>query len=109
MAQPSRYLTVAAALARYRFMATVVGVMLLVVFIGIPFGRFESVVGPIHGGLYIIYLGTVLDLVIRARLRLWPLVAMVVSGWVPFVAFFTERRVTRIVRATQERTADQEA
>lgn len=109
MAQPSRYLTVTAALTRYRIMATVVGVMLLVVFIGIPFDRFESVVGPIHGALYIIYLLTVLDLVIRARLRLWPLIAMVVSGWVPFVAFFTERRVTRMVRAAPEWTADQAA
>ena len=100
----SRYLTVSGALARYRVMAMIVGVMLIVVFVCIPFDRAESVIGPIHGALYIIYLVTVLDLVIRARLRFWALVAMVVSGWVPFVAFFTERWVTRTVRPRIEPT-----
>ena len=83
----------AAALARYRIMAYVVGVMLIVVFCAIPFDSVESVVGPVHGVLYILYLVTVLDVFVRWRLRLPTLLAMVAGGWVPFLAFVVERWV----------------
>lgn len=94
MAQPARDLTSAkrrGALARYRVMAYVVGVMLIVVFASIPFGALERVVGPIHGALYIVYLLSVLDVFVRFRLRLVDLVAMVAGGWVPLLAFVVER------------------
>lgn len=98
MAEPSRGLTVAAgsrsALVAYRFMAYVVGCMLIVVFVSIPFPSVEQVVGPIHGGLYIVYLLAVLNLVARTRLGLWALLAMVTGGWVPFAAFAVERWTT---------------
>jgi len=87
------------ALLRYRIMAYVVGVMLIIVFASIPFQSVERVVGFIHGMLYLLYLLTVLDLVRRARLRFWTLVAMVCGGWVPFLAFVVERWVTRRVTA----------
>jgi integral membrane protein len=79
-------------------MAYVVGVMLIVVFVSIPFQAVEKVVGFTHGMLYLVYLVTVLELVRRARLGFWTLVAMVCGGWVPFLAFFVERWVTRRVR-----------
>jgi integral membrane protein len=107
VAQPARTLTRAligrrpeAALARYRFMAYVVGVMLIVVFCAIPFDSVESVVGPVHGVFYIVYLITVLDVFVRWRLRLPTLLGMVAGGWVPFLAFVVERWVRGRLRAT---------
>jgi integral membrane protein len=87
------------ALLRYRVMAYVVGVMLIVVFVSIPFQSVERPVGFTHGMLYLVYLLTVLDLVRRARLGFWTLVAMVCGGWVPFLAFVVERWVTRRVES----------
>ncbi len=91
-----------AALTRYRVMAYVVGTGLLVlVLVGVPLqygaGRpgVVSVVGPIHGFLYIIYLITAFDLARRARFTLWQMAGMIGAGLVPFLAFFVERRVTR--------------
>lgn len=94
------------ALGRYRVMADVVGVALVVlVFVGMPLeyaaGRptVVQVLGPIHGLLYIVYLLAAIDLSRRSQLR-WPqMLAMAAAGLVPFVAFIVERRVTR--RVTQ--------
>jgi integral membrane protein len=80
-------------------MAYVVGVMLIIVFASIPFSSVEAVVGPIHGVLYILYLLAAIDLVRQTRLGLWPLLAMVAGGWVPFLAFVVERWVTRRLAA----------
>ncbi len=82
------------ALLRYRILAYIVGCMLIVVFATIPFGKVEAVIGPIHGALYITYLFLVVDLVRRARLGVWTLLAMVTGGWIPFAAFIVERRVS---------------
>lgn len=100
-------------LVRYRAMAYVVGVGLLVlVCVGVPLqyaaGKpaFVGVVGPIHGFLYIVYLVTVADLARRFRLGLGPLVALVAAGFVPFLAFVVERRTSRrIERERQELVA----
>ena len=90
------------ALLRYRVMAFVVGVgLLILVFVGVPLqygaGRPQvaAIVGPIHGFLYIVYLLTALDLARRARFTLWQLAGMVGAGFVPFLAFFVEARVNR--------------
>jgi integral membrane protein len=87
------------ALLRYRIMAYIVGVMLIVVFVSIPFQSVEKVIGFVHGMLYLLYLVTVLDLVRRAHLRFWTFVAMVCGGWVPFLAFVVERWITRRLAA----------
>ena len=100
MAQPARALIgkrPEAALARYRVMAYVVGVMLIVVFCAIPFDSVERVVGPVHGILYIVYLATVVDVFVRWRLRLPTLLVMVAGGFAPFLAFIVERWVRRRV------------
>ncbi len=72
-------MTLARSLLVYRVLAYIVGVMLIIVFCTIPFSGVEQVVGPIHGVLYIVYLAAALNLVIRARLGLWTLVAMVTA------------------------------
>jgi integral membrane protein len=94
-------------------MAYVVGVGLLVlVLVGVPLqyaagqAAVVHVVGPIHGFLYIVYLACVLDVARHFRLGLGQLVALVAAGFVPFLAFFVERRTTRRVsRGQQESVA----
>lgn len=92
-------------LARYRVMAYVVGTMLvLLVFVAIPlqYGanipQVAVVVAPIHGYLYIVYLITGADLARKAHWRLGRIVLVVAAGFVPFVAFVVEHRVTRQMR-----------
>lgn len=95
------------ALLRYRVMAYAVGVGLAVlVLIGVPLKYAASspqvvqVVGPIHGALYIVYLVSAADLVVRrARWSVTQLAAVILAGLVPFLAFFVERRITRRVEA----------
>lgn len=89
-------------LVRYRIMAYVVGVMLIVlVCIAVPIQyaanrpTMAQVVSPIHGILYMIYLVTVWDLVRRGGFTRRQVVAMVGSGFVPGLAFVVERRITR--------------
>ncbi len=96
MAQPARPVTSpTTAIGRYRIMAWVVGIMLIAVFVAIPFQTVETVIGPIHGILYIIYLATVVQMLVVYRLGFWYFVGMVVAGWCPFVSFVVERLVTR--------------
>lgn len=98
-----------AALLRYRVMAYVVGVgLIILVFVGMPlqYGAGSkavvSIVGPAHGFLYIVYLLAVLDLVRRARLSFWSMLAMVAAGLVPFLAFIVERRITASIAPRPE-------
>jgi integral membrane protein len=93
------------ALLRYRIMAYVVGVgLIILVFIGIPLQYAANspgvvkVVGPIHGAFYIVYLLAAADLARRARFGLVQLAAMVAAGFVPIVAFLVERQVVRRLR-----------
>lgn len=97
--------TLEGALARYRVMATVVGVGLIaLVFVGMPlqFGAglpvVVKIVGPLHGFLYILYLVAALDLARRARFSFLEMLAMVGAGLLPFLAFIIERRITHRVR-----------
>jgi integral membrane protein len=94
-----------AALRRYRFMAYVVGTGLLILaFVGIPlqYGaglpQVAQVVGIIHGAMYIVYLMAAVDLARRGGLKIVQLAMMVLAGFVPFVAFIVERKVTRTVQ-----------
>ena len=92
-------------LVRYRVMAYVVGVGLLVlVLVGVPLQYAAAmpavvqIVGPLHGFLYIVYLVTVADLVRRFHLSSVQVVALVAAGFVPFLAFVVEARMTRRIR-----------
>jgi len=92
------------ALLRYRIMAYLVGIGLLVLtLVGVPLqyaaNRPEvvTVVGPIHGFLYIVYLLAAFDLARRARFSLMQMLAMFCAGFLPFLAFFVEHHVARRV------------
>lgn len=91
----ARPLTLRDPLLRYRIMAWIVGVMLIAVFVTIPFPKVDAVLGPIHGVLYIVYLATVVNMLIAYRVGLWYFVGMVVAGWCPFVSFIVERMISR--------------
>lgn len=88
-------------LLRYRVMAYIVGVLLVVlVFIGMPLKylggvpEVVAVVGTAHGFLYMVYLVTALDLAIRRRWRIGKILVVFAAGLVPFLTFYVERRVT---------------
>ncbi len=102
----------AGALLRYRIVAYIVGVVLLVlVFVAMPvkyIGGDRSLVaavGPVHGFLYIVYLVVTFDLGRRAD---WPLKRMalvMLAGTVPFLSFVAERVITRRMRTEQATAA----
>lgn len=89
------------ALIRYRVIAYLVGVVLLLLTAGVVlrygFGhpQLSETVSPIHGFLYMVYLVAVFDLGRRVG---WPLARMgwvMLAGTVPLLSFYAERRVTR--------------
>ncbi|CAM5676556.1 DUF3817 domain-containing protein [Streptomyces aurantiogriseus] len=95
-------------LTRYRVMAYVTGVLLVLLTLGViakyllemdGADSFTSVVGIAHGWLYVLYLVFAFDLGSKAkwpvRKQLWVLLA----GTVPTAAFFVERNVTRELEA----------
>ena len=95
-----------AALTRYRVMAYVVGVLLLVlVFVAMPIRYFGhnrtpvAIVGTAHGFLYCVYLLTAFDLALRAKWSVKGAVLTILAGTVPFVSFVAERTTTRKTRA----------
>jgi integral membrane protein len=102
---------VAGALLRYRVIAYVVGVVLLVlVLVAMPVkyiggnASLVAIVGPVHGFLYMVYLVLTFDLGRRAD---WPLKRMalvMLAGTVPFLSFVAERSVTRQLRAQPHAT-----
>jgi integral membrane protein len=96
---------VRSALTRYRVMAYVVGVGLLVlVLVAMPLKYLADepvlveTVGPVHGFLYMVYLVTVLDLAPRCRWSAKRAVLVMLAGTIPFLSFVAERRVTQLVR-----------
>jgi integral membrane protein len=100
---------VQAAVGRYRAMAYVVGTLLVVlVFVAVPVKyiggepALSSIVSPVHGLLYMVYLAFAFDLYRRAGWPLSRMAVMVAAGLVPFLAFFIERKITQEVRAAAE-------
>ncbi len=94
-----------APLTRFRVMAYVTGVMLLVLlFVAMPlkyFGEYDlamGIVGPMHGALYMIYAVVAFDLAVRAKWSFQRTLLLLLAGTVPFLSFFLERRATGWVR-----------
>lgn len=91
------------ALRRYRVMAWVTGVMLLILVAemlvkyvlqpGDDVLRWIEWIPFAHGWIYVVYLVTVIDLWSVMRWRLGRLVLMVLGGVVPVMSFVVERRV----------------
>ena len=90
-----------AAVLRYRVMAYVTGVVLVVLcFVGIPLQvaghpAVANDVGVVHGILYIIYLAAAWLLARRLGLAVKPTVIMLLVGTIPIMTFIVERWVTR--------------
>ncbi|HVQ88705.1 MAG TPA: DUF3817 domain-containing protein [Actinomycetes bacterium] len=91
------------ALIRYRVMAWIVGVMLLVVvaatlvkYLGDNPTLIETV-GPIHGFLYVVYLIATVDLAMRLRWSPAKTVGICLAGTIPFLSFVAEHRVNQQV------------
>jgi integral membrane protein len=96
---------VGAALTRYRVVANIVGVVLIVlVVVGMPLKYIWNnpviveTIGPAHGFLYMVFLVTAFDLGRRAHWPLSRMVLVMLAGTVPFVSFYAERLVTRQAR-----------
>jgi integral membrane protein len=93
--------TVQGALTRYRIIAWVVGVGLLVlVLVAMPLkyigdrDSMVAIVGPIHGFLFMVYLVLTFDLGRRVP---WPfrrMLLVMAAGTIPFLSFWAERRVS---------------
>lgn len=91
------------ALLRYRVIAWIVGVLLIVLFcIGIPLqyaaghNQVDAIVGVAHGVVfYPLYLLLTFDLARRVRMPPLRLLLTLLAGTVPFVSFVAERATTR--------------
>ncbi|MBA2944620.1 DUF3817 domain-containing protein [Streptomyces himalayensis] len=95
-------------LTRYRVMAYVTGVLLVLLTLG-TIGKyvldmdgaadFTKVVGIAHGWLYVVYLVFAFDLGSKAK---WPVAKqlwVLLAGTIPTAAFFVERKVSRELEA----------
>lgn len=110
-----------AALTRYRAMATIVGILLVVLcLVGLPLhyahlvnpawfpvgstgeqigDGISAYLGVAHGWLYLIFLITAFQLSRRAGWDLGFTLVTLVSGTVPLLSFWAEARATERVRA----------
>ncbi|KIZ14064.1 DUF3817 domain-containing protein [Streptomyces natalensis] len=101
-------------LTRYRAMAYITAVMLLVLCTcmvfkyGFGMGKdLTLVVSQIHGVLYIIYLVFAFDLGSKAKWPFGKLLWVLVAGTIPTAAFFVERQVVREVEPQLAEAAPQ--
>lgn len=85
--------------------------LLVLVFVAMPIKYIGdeagpvSVVGTLHGFLFMVYLLLALDLCVRARWSLPRTLLLLVAGTVPFLSFVAERKATGWVRERLERDA----
>jgi integral membrane protein len=97
------------ALLRYRVVAIIVSVLLVVLFgIGLPLqyagghGGVDEIVGVAHGVFfYPLYILLTLDLTRRVRMTPIQLVLTVAAGTIPVASFYAERRTTQFIRERQ--------
>ena len=92
---------VRAALTRYRVIAYIVGVMLLLLlFVAMPMKYLAdnpsamNVIGPMHGFLYVVYLLATFELARRVNWGLGRMVLVALAGTIPFLSFYAERKAT---------------
>jgi integral membrane protein len=87
---------------RYRVMAYITGVLIIVVcFVGIPMQIAEhntfivNDIGTIHGVLYIIYIIFAYILAQKLKMKMGPTILLLLAGTVPIMTFFVERWMMR--------------
>jgi integral membrane protein len=91
-----------AVLTRYRVMAYVTAVLLIVlVFVGVPLQvaghpGVATVVGTLHGFLYLVYLFVAFQLTRTLHVPIGRTLLVLVAGTVPFGAIIAERRLTSL-------------
>lgn len=89
------------ALVRFRIIAYIVGVCLILLTIGVVlrygygYPTLSQTVSPIHGFLYMVYLVAVFDLGRRAAWPVKRMLLVMLAGTVPLLSFYAERVVTR--------------
>lgn len=100
-----------AALLRFRVIAYIVGVFLLVlVFVAMPLKYFAdqstlvAIIGPVHGFLYMVYLVVGFDLAVRAKWSFRRTILVLLAGTIPVMSFVAERKVTSWTRQPAEVT-----
>ncbi|ANH93474.1 MULTISPECIES: DUF3817 domain-containing protein [unclassified Streptomyces] len=95
-------------LTRYRVMAYVTGVLLVLLTLGViaKYGfqldgaaKFTTVIGIAHGWLYVLYLVVAFDLGSKAKLPVGRQLWVLLAGTIPTAAFFVERRISRELEA----------
>lgn len=91
-----------AAALRYRVMAYITGVLIIVVcFAGIPlqFAAHNTFIvndiGTLHGFLYIVYVIVAYMLAQKLKMKTGPTVLLLLAGTIPVMTFFVERRMMR--------------
>jgi integral membrane protein len=90
------------AVLRYRVMAYITGVLIIVVvFAGIPLQVaahntfIVNYIGTVHGYLYIVYVIAAYLLARKLQMRLWPTIVLLLAGTIPVMTFVVERWMTR--------------
>ena len=87
---------------RYRVMAYITGVLIIVVcFVGIPLQLaadntwIANNVGTVHGFLYIVYIIVAYILAQKLKMKFWPTILLLLAGTIPILTFFVERWMNR--------------
>jgi integral membrane protein len=91
-----------AAALRYRVMAYITGVLIIVVcFVGIPLQVaahntfIVNDIGTVHGFLYIVYIIFAYILAQKLKMRMGPTILLLLAGTIPVMTFFVERWMMR--------------
>jgi integral membrane protein len=91
-----------AAVLRYRVMAYITGVLIIVVvFAGIPLQLaahntfIANDIGTLHGFLYIVYVVFAYILAQKLKMRIGPTVVLLLAGTIPVMTFVVERWMMR--------------
>ncbi len=92
------------ALLRYRVMAWITGLWLLLLVVELVarygFGvNALDFVPPVHGWVYFVYLIMALDLALKVRWPIGKAVVTLLAGTIPFLSFYVEHIRTREIRA----------
>lgn len=97
------------ALTRYRVVAWIVGVLLLLLtLVAMPMKYLAHndigvlVVAPVHGWLYVAYLVATADVARRVQWPVLRIVGVALAGTIPFVSFVMERQVRQWVQLPEE-------
>ncbi|KJK55266.1 DUF3817 domain-containing protein [Saccharothrix sp. ST-888] len=93
-------------LTRYRTMAYVTGVLLILLTLGViakyvldisGAAGFTTAAGIAHGWLFVVYVVLAFDLGTKAKWPIGKLVWVLLAGTIPTAVFFVERKVSREV------------